>query len=172
MRRLAEGFTFSQLAAIRSGFPYSIFTAISASTPQVVNAYARPLNPGHTLLTTPVQVPGGEQLFEASAFCPDDTCPNAPSARNTFAGAGFINVDVSASRVFRLPHLREGTSLAIRADAFNFLNHANLNPPGNSPGPGYGVALFGTPPNVTGFPSVVPLGPTSRKIQLSVRVTF
>jgi len=171
-RRLISGFTFSQLAAVRSGFPYSIFTAISASTPEVVNAYAHPLDAAHPLLTPPRPVTGGEQLFVASAFCPDNTCSSPPSSRNVFAGPGLINLDVSAARVFRIPRLREGTLFMLRADAFNFLNHANLNPPGNTPGPGYGVALFGTPPTAAGFPSVVPLGPTSRQIQLSLRISF
>jgi len=173
IRRILGGLSFSQLAAIRSGFPYSIFTAISATTPQVINAYARPLNASQALLPTPQPVPGGERIFEASAFCPDDTCPFAPSGRNAFAGPGLINLDVSVSRTFPLAWLGDKGSLILRADAFNFLNHPNLNPPGNIPGsPNYGIALFGTPPQTTGFPSVVPLAPAARNIQLMLRVNF
>jgi hypothetical protein len=49
----------------------------------------------------------------------------------------------------------------------------NLNPPGNTPGnSNYGVALFGTPAANSGFPALVPLTETARRIQLVVRVTF
>lgn len=172
IHRVLGGIAFSELAAIRSGFPYSIFTAISASTPQVINAYARPLT-SDPLLSTPGPVDGGRRIFEASAFCADDTCPLAPSGRNAFTGPGLINLDTSISRAFHLRWLGEKGSLVLRADAFNFLNHPNLNPPGNIPGSAnYGIELFGTPPQTAGFPSVVPLTPAARSIQLTVRVIF
>jgi Carboxypeptidase regulatory-like domain len=172
LRRAIGGLAFSELGAIRSGFPYSIFTAISSTTPQVINAFARPLTP-YPLLSTPIPVPGGQQIFEPSAFCPDDTCSLSPSGRNAFTGPGLINLDTSASRSFPLRWLGEKASFILRADAFNFLNHANLNPPGNVPGtPNYGIAPFGTPPQTAGFPSVVPLTPSARTIQLTARVIF
>jgi hypothetical protein len=69
--------------------------------------------------------------------------------------------------------LGEAGALSLRADGFNFLNHANLNPPGNIPGTSsYGVALFGTPRQSAGFPSLVPLAQTARQIQLMVRLSF
>ena len=172
IRRMVGQLNFSQLAALRSGFPYSIFTAISPTTPEVINAFARPLTPS-PLLAAAQPVPGGERLFEASAFCADDTCPYAPSGRNAFAGPALINLDVAASRTFHPAWFGEATSLVLRADAFNFLNHPNLNPPGNIPGSSnYGIALFGTPQQTAGFPSVVPLTPTARNIQLTVRLYF
>ena len=111
-------------------------------------------------------------LFQSSAFCKDDTCASPPSGRNAFAGPGLLNLDASLSRAFRMKWLGETGSLMVRADAFNLFNHANLNPPGNTPGANYGVAQFGTPPATAGFPSTVPLTSTARRIQLSVRVTF
>ena len=172
-RRVVADLRFSQLAGIRSGFPYSIFTAISSSTLDVINAYARPLDPEHALLAPPQPFTGGERIFNAAAFCLDDTCPNAPLGRNAFAGPGLINLDVSVSRVLHPRWLGEAGGLTFRADAFNFLNHASLNPPGNIPGTaGYGVALFGTPQQTAGFPSLVPLNQTARQIQLLVRISF
>ena len=97
----------------------------------------------------------------------------ASFVNEAFAGPGLINLDVSVSRTFPLAWLGDKGSLILRADAFNFLNHPNLNPPGNIPGsPNYGIALFGTPPQTTGFPSVVPLAPAARNIQLMLRVNF
>ena len=171
--RLFGDVRFSQLAAIRSGFPYSIFTAISSSTPDVINAYARPFDPRQAMLAAPLPVSGGKRLFDASDFCPDNTCPNAASGRNAFAGPGLINLDVSVSRVFHPRWLGDDGGLTLRSDCFNFLNHANLNPPGNIPGTSnYGVALFGTPQRTQGFPSLVPLTQTARQIQIMVRLTF
>jgi hypothetical protein len=170
-RRMLTDLTFSEIAAIRSGFPYSIFTAIE--NPHDINARARPLNPGNPLLPAPLPALGGEVIFRASAFCSNDTCADPPSGRNAFAGPGLINADASVSRAFLPRWLGESGSLALRADAFNVLNHANLNPPGNIPGnSGYGVAQFGTPPNVSGFPPLIPLTSAARRIQLSLRITF
>jgi hypothetical protein len=175
VRRILGELRFSQLAAIRSGFPYSIFSPISTTTPDVINAYARPLDPRHALLATPQPVPGlgGEKLFDASAFCDVNTCANASSGRNAFAGPGLINLDISVSRVISLPWLGEAGGLTLRADCFNFLNHANLNPPGNIPGTStYGIAQFGAPAQTTGFPSLVPLGQNARQVQLMMRLSF
>ena len=114
-----------------------------------------------------------ERIFDPSAFCSDDTCANAPSGRNAYAGPGLVNLDVSVSRVFHPRWAGEAGGVTLRADFFNFLNHANLNPPGNIPGTsGYGVALFGTPQQTAGFPSLVPLTQTARQIQLVVRLSF
>jgi hypothetical protein len=167
---LLNGWTFSTVAAVRSGFPYSIYTAVT--NPDSISARARALSPS-PLLATPQPVRGGEQLFVASAFCPDDTCSSPETGRNAFAGPGVINLDLSAARRFAVKWLGESGGVTLRADFFNALNHANLNPPGNVPGTsGYGIALFGTPPASSGFPALVPLSETARRIQLLIRVTF
>jgi hypothetical protein len=168
-----NGWTFSTVAAVRSGFPYSIYTFIPSDNGiNVVNARARALSPS-PLLAAPLPVPGGEQLFVASAFCPDNTCPSPETGRNAFAGPGLVTLDLSAARNFPVKWLGESGGVTLRADFFNALNHANLNPPGNVPGTSsYGIALFGTPPATSGFPPLVPLSETSRRIQLLIRVTF
>ena len=53
------------------------------------------------------------------------------TGRNEFTGPGLYNVDFSLARSFSVPHLGESTRFTIRADAFNILNHANLNNPDN-----------------------------------------
>jgi hypothetical protein len=169
--RPLRGWRVSEIAGLRSGFPYSIFTVVT--NPQTINARARPIGPGSSLLASPEDVAGGERLFQASAFCPSDACADAPSGRNAFTGPGVINLDVSLSKVVRVPALGESRSLTIRADFFNFLNHANLNSPGNMPNtPGYGIALFGSPQQTTGFPALLPLSQTARQIQLVLRFSF
>ena len=72
-----------------------------------------------------------------------------------------------------MPYLREGTRLTVRADAFNILNHANLNNPDNLLGdPTFGVATYGRQGTPSGFPAVTPVNETARQIQLLLRVEF
>jgi hypothetical protein len=166
-----RGWTLSAIGALRSGFPYSIYTTVT--NPQTIVARARTASASQALLASPVPVNGGERLFDASAFCPDESCPLPETSRNAFAGPGVINFDLALARSFPIARLGESGAITLRADFFNALNHANLNPPGTTPNtPGYGIALYGTPPASAGFPSLVPLGNTSRRIQLLVRVTF
>ena len=98
------------------------------------------------------------------------------SGRNAFTGPGFYSLDVSVARSFGLRRLGEGGRLTFRADAYNFLNHANLgNPNSEFTDPissQFGVATFGRQGTPSGFPAVSPLNETARQIQLSVRVWF
>ncbi len=94
--------------------------------------------------------------------------------RNAFRGPGLYNVDFSLGRSFQVPYLREGTRLTVRADAFNILNHANLNNPDSllgsipisdwQPTAGEGTA--------SGFPAVSPVNETARQVQVLVRIEF
>jgi hypothetical protein len=69
--------------------------------------------------------------------------------------------------------LGEGARLTLRADAFNVLNHANLNNPVNNLGlPDFGIASWGRQGSYSGFPAVAPLDETARQIQLLVRLEF
>jgi hypothetical protein len=52
------------------------------------------------------------------------TFGNAP--RNNLAGPRWFNFDVELSRVLTL---HEGLNMELRLDAFNVLNHPNLDPP-------------------------------------------
>jgi hypothetical protein len=69
--------------------------------------------------------------FDTTAFGnpADFTVGNAPRTLPNTRGPGMIQVDLSAFKNFRL---REGTQMEFRAEAFNFLNHVNLNDPGTS----------------------------------------
>ena len=72
-----------------------------------------------------------------------------------------------------MPHLREGTRFTLRADAFNILNHANLNNPNGLIGsPTFGVETYGRQGTASGFPAVSPVNETARQVQVLVRLEF
>jgi hypothetical protein len=173
---LFRDWRFAQLAAFRSGFPYSVRQPVGfdfIDQQFLYNGRAEMIDPRNAVLATPVSVPGGKILLNADAFAiaPDGRQGN--TGRNAFSGPGLYNVDISLSRSFPLRWLGESGRLTFRADVFNFLNHANLNNPQPLIGqPDFGVALYGRQGISTGFPAVSPLNETARQVQLIVRLEF
>jgi hypothetical protein len=63
--------------------------------------------------------------------------------------------------------------LRLRVDAYNLLNHANLdNPDGMLGSDEFGVALYGRTGRQGGFPALVPFTESPRNIQILLRVEF
>jgi hypothetical protein len=119
-------------------------------------------------------VAGGVMLLNSAAFAqPPNPSVVGNTGRNEFQGPGLYNSDISLARSFQLPRMREGFRLTLRADAFNILNHANLNNPDNLYGsPAFGIATYGRQGTASGFPAVAPLNETARQIQLLLRLQF
>jgi outer membrane receptor protein involved in Fe transport len=165
----------SQLAAFRTGFPYTA-RAISLANPgegQIINNRADILDPGRTEPEAPIAVPGGQRLLIPAGFGEPAPSRVGNSGRNAFRGPGLYNVDVSVSRAFPLPWLGEAARMTLRADAFNLLNHANLNNPDALLGsPTFGIASYGRQGRQSGFPAVSPFNETARQIQLMLRLEF
>jgi len=175
---LLRDWTIGELAAFRSGFPYTVFGP-SVALPgegQLLGNRANLINPSQAVLANPVPVPGGMLLLNASAFSAAAPSVLGTSGRNAFIGPGFYSLDLSLARSIGLRWLGEGTRLTFRADAYNFLNHANLGNPfsqfSNPISSSFGVATFGRQGAQSGFPAQTPLNETARQIQLSVRVRF
>jgi hypothetical protein len=166
--------TISGLAAFRSGLPYNLLGPTDIAGPGLSYALNnRPdlLNPSIAEIDVPAA--GGRRLLNSAAFA-----AAAPSAlgnlgRNAYTGPGFYNFDVAFGRSFRVPRMREGTWLRLRADAFNLLNHANLgNPDTLITSPTFGIAQYGRQGRASGFPAATPLAEGSRQFQLSLRLEF
>ena len=163
----------SSLGAIRSGLPFTVYAsqAQGVST-TLVNERADLLAPNPAYTSQPA--PGGLILLNAAAFAN----PSAPgsvgtSGRNTFTGPGLVSGDASISRTFHPRAATERLNFTIRADAYNLLNHANLNNPSAFYGsPQFGVALFGRRELNNAFPLLQPLSETARQIQVLLRVSF
>ncbi|HWF11500.1 MAG TPA: carboxypeptidase regulatory-like domain-containing protein [Bryobacteraceae bacterium] len=181
-RRLAlRGWQISWLAAFRTGFPYSVEapqTDIVPGIAAIENQRADVVNPAAVYFASPVAAPAGRILLNAAAFGIPAAGLVGNSGRNAFRGPGLYNVDFSLGRAFAVPSFwkvktREGTRLTFRADAFNILNHANLNNPDALVGsPTFGLATFGRQGTASGFPAVSPVNETARQIQLMVRLEF
>jgi len=185
-RLLTRGWQVSFLAAFRTGFPYTVTAENDiVSGGQIENQRADLILPGAATLANPTPGPGGVYLLNPAAFgVPTTTVGD--TGRNEFRGPGLYNVDFSLARSFSVPRLREGTRLTIRADAFNILNHANLNNPDNLLGdsscvvqsgklqctPTFGLATYGRQGTASGFPAVSPVNETARQIQLLLRIEF
>lgn len=170
-----RNWAISGLAAFRSGFPFTVqgSTDFPTSGSGGVAFNPRPdiIGPKNVFLAQPVRVAGGVQLLNRAAF--RDNPNGGNEGRNAFTGPGLYNIDLSVSRSFGLKHLGETSRLVVRADAFNFLNHANLNQPFPYLNTGqFGVAKYGRQGLPSGFPALTPLNETARQIQLLVKLEF
>src|SRR5262249_2216430 len=137
------------------------------------NSRADLVNPATAVLEHPTPVTGGKLLLNAAAFAPSAGSKQGNTGRNAFGGPGLYSVDISLARSFALRRLGEASRFTIRADAFNFLNHTNLNNPQSLIGqPDFGVATYGRQGVGNGFPAVAPLNETARQVQLILRLEF
>jgi outer membrane receptor protein involved in Fe transport len=178
--RVLGGWKVSGIAAFRSGFPYSVLSistyTIKYGNGQIYDQRAELLNPATAVLSNPTPAPGGVMLLNPAAFAQ----PASPSVlgntgRNEFTGPGLYNTDISVARTFTLPRIRERLKITLRADAFNILNHANLNNPNNIYGDTastFGLATYGRQGTASGFPGITPLNETARQIQMLLRFEF
>jgi hypothetical protein len=171
-----RGWQFSQLAAVRSGFPYTVNAPSPVSLEggdPLLNNRADLADPaGASAFAT---VDGGRRLLNAGAFRIPAGGRLGSSGRNNFTGPGLFNIDLSLSRSFAVRTLGEAGRVTLRADVFNVLNHANLNNPEpflSSDNRTFGVALYGRKGRSTGFPAVAPFNETARQVQLLLRVQF
>jgi hypothetical protein len=175
---LFRDWTVAEMAAVRSGFPYTVIGTTTAIPGQGLILNNRPniIQPNQTLLPNRVPVPGGVQLLNAAAFAEAAPSTLGNEGRNAFTGPGFYSLDLSVARSFPLRWLGESGRLRVRADAFNVLNHANLGNPDslftNPPSSTFGIATYGRQGAQSGFPALSPLNETPRQIQLSVKIEF
>jgi hypothetical protein len=158
---------------VRSGLPYTVYAGIQNCQP-VCNTRANLIDPAGYQANGSIM--GGEVLLNAAAFSIPVDGTNGNTGRNEFRGPGFWNLDLSLSRMLVVPGMGERGRIELRADAFNVLNHANLQSPQPFLGaidvlPTFGDALFGRTGN-SGFPALTPFVENARRVQLLVRFRF
>jgi hypothetical protein len=98
--------------------------------------------------------PNGSAIFTAP---PNGTFNHQPGIRDSYYNPGFNNWNLGLFKKFAVT---ERTSFQFRAEAFDALNHPNLNGPGNDP------------TNATTFGKVTGKTNDARNLQLSLRFAF
>jgi hypothetical protein len=169
-RRLLAGWRVSQLLALRSGFPFSVHAPYEAlpGAPFAYNNRADRVGSRSPYIDRPAD--GGRMLLDAAAFRVPSPGRTGNSGRNAFLGPGLFNLDLALGRTVALG---EKVRITLRAEAFNALNHANLNnPDAYLTSPSFGLATFGRTGRSSSFPALVPLNETPRQIQLLLKVEF
>src|SRR5262249_1028842 len=86
---LPAHFQFAQMAAFRSGFPYTVYANSSFS---IYNNRADLVGPNYGASQA---VAGGVQLLNPAAFAQPASGALGNTARNAFAGPGLLNLDIS-----------------------------------------------------------------------------
>jgi hypothetical protein len=159
--RVVGGWRVTGIIQARSGVPYT--ATVGGTDParsRSVDCFC-----GYALFAN--RVGSGTALSDFADPTNGGTTPSFGNAgRNILRGPGYFNLDMSIGKTLRI---REGMSLEIRADSYNFLNHADFGiPDGNI------LSTFtqNGVPNVShfGISSTVVSG--ARIFQLGGRFTF
>jgi hypothetical protein len=174
---LFRNWTIAGVGAARSGFPFSVLVPTTSGTPKLVYYRANVVDPKAVYTSGPGN-PGTELWLNRNAFQvpPPGTIGN--SGRNAFRGPGLYSLDIAISRGFAVKIGDRDGRLTVRADAFNVLNHANLNNPDAfltgslQTSPTFGMSTFGRLGETSGFPAVTPFNETARQVQLMLRMEF
>ena len=176
---LTRDWHVSQMAAFRSGFPYTVLAEASNLTTAptlVVNQTANILAPGAACPNPTARQslkPGAVAVLDPNHFCAPTSAALGNTGRNEFRGPGLWNIDLSVSRAFPLRFLGDARRLLLRADFFNAFNHANLNNPDNVlADPTFGQSSYGRQEAASGFPALTPLQETPRQVQIILKLEF
>jgi hypothetical protein len=173
---LFRNWSTTAVFALRSGLPYTVYAGES-NCQYLCNTRADLVSSAHATVNIPVN--GGIQVLNPAAFGVPIGNRNGNIGRNAFEGPGFSNLDLSVSRSFDFSRLGENVHLTLRADAFNLLNHANLQNPeaffADTPSaidPQFGIARYGRTTSNSGFPALTPLIENAREVHILLRMEF
>jgi hypothetical protein len=156
------------LDALIGGWQANTITTIQTGTPLIIrgaNNFA--LNYPNVLKDPTLygENRGVSKWFDTSAFAnpPDFYIGNAPRTMPNTRGPGMVQMDLSAFKTYRI---KEKATVEFRAEAFNVLNHVNLNNPGTTFSPNrQGV-------NTNASFGVITSSMKARSVQLGLRLTF
>jgi hypothetical protein len=167
-RRLLNGWRLAFLWEATSGLPFSATLAYDAagsgtSRPDYRGGQRPDLRPGasnNPVLGTP------ERWVDVSVFERPQPGFLGNLGRNTLRGPSYANLDLSLARRLGARFGKEGTSLELRAEAFNLLNHPNLALPDPRR-----TMVFTQDSVVEDFGRITEAYP-GRRIQLGIRLIF
>ena len=175
---LSRNWTFAQVAAVRSGLPYTLYSFVLPPSSGGILAGPRlDVVPGVSLTScapAPACTPatgsptGGKQLINRAAVRAPGPGQIGSLGRNSLPGPGFWNVDLSLKRSFKLAPLGEAGKIEASVSAFNAFNHSNLGFPSIFSG----YAQYGPTQNQAEFPAALPEFPSPRRVQFQLKVVF
>ncbi|MEW5978640.1 MAG: carboxypeptidase regulatory-like domain-containing protein [Acidobacteriota bacterium] len=154
VKTLLAGWQLNGIANLSSGTPFTVYDSVdvaqSGNAPEIQGFPANRPN----LVSDPNRGPRTvDQWFDISAFQRLEPMADAGkygnAGRNIVRAPGFHGVDLS---VFKNFPIHENQSLQVRAECFNFANHANFFIPENDVGsPNFGRILQAGPPRLLQF---------------------
>ena len=173
-----RGWSLSGLAAFRSGQPFTVYSSSDSfipGVPGIVSYNRADLTDVGSLYKNTGSLGTGVRLINPASFSNPVNALGSTS-RNEFRGPGLYNIDLSLSRSFPWPWFGEGARATFRVDAYNALNHANLNNLTENSSvltnPNFGVAEYGRQDQRSSLPSASPLNETARQLQLMLKIVF
>jgi hypothetical protein len=127
-RVLTEGWAFSGITRVSTGFPVTISSdadrSLMGSLPNGVNNKSLDL-PDFTTwaLKLNANPRNGRLYFNTSLFSPNALGTPGNASRRSFYGPGMFNTDLALRKVF---HLSESKTLELRLETFNLFNHTQF----------------------------------------------
>jgi hypothetical protein len=153
---MTSNWQFSTLFQVQSGYPFTI--SVFGDTANAGTLLGEnPIRANYT--GQPIYGPGtktADQWFNPEAFSTPPAYAFGNVGRNTVYGPGMQTLDIALVRTFAIT---ERLRLQVRGEAFNTLNHTNLDAPNRFVNePQFGTITDATTPG--------------REIQLSARLSF
>ncbi len=166
---LLNGWQLSSLLAFHTGQPFSVFSSSdSTGTGENEQRANQVGNPFAGVKHSLVNVNGSifEQWLNPSAFVDPAPGTFGTSPRNGYYGPGFADVDFS---IVKNTPINERVRAQFRIEMFNVFNRANLAPPNNFRGGGFGTSAD-TIGDFFGAPGIGPGEPFN--MQLALKFIF
>jgi hypothetical protein len=169
--RLYDGWLLANITQLQSGNPLNVVTTSTYNgvsgtiRPTVIGNYST--GRGATLANGNVSFIHGTACATITAGCAFYAQPTGFGTlrRNALAGPGFADTDVSLEKTTLLA---EHTSLVLRLDAFDLLNHANFGNP-TLTATGSATSTFG---QISSTRTAVGDAGSSRQLQFAARIQF
>ena len=120
-QRILGNWQIAPIIRAISGMPLNVMTGADNSL-----SYVGIDRPNQVLANPYPANKSANEWINPAAFTPNAFGTFGNTGRNTLRSPAWFNFDVALSRIFSL---HEGLNLEVRAEAFNMLNHPNLDAP-------------------------------------------
>jgi Carboxypeptidase regulatory-like domain len=168
---IARGWQLGGIFTTQSGTPFTALIAGDQAGSQMDGHSAqRPIYNAAPGCSTDAINPGNFANYiktQCFSFPPAGLIPNTIIGRNTLTGPRETNLDFSIFKNIPVKRVSEFFQVQFRAEAFNILNHSNLQPPYNN------NVIFDNGGNiVSGVGFIQGTQTTSRQIQFGLKLLF